>query len=92
MIRSAASSFVMRLVAAGVPEPAIEARTLADLGQAREAAEAAQTPVDTGAARHPAPPAGRHASYAASADRRRARGRPEPQPPPRTIGLYGLYE
>ena len=34
-----------RLVAAGVPEPAIEARTLADLGQAREAAEAAQTPV-----------------------------------------------
>lgn len=34
-----------RLVATGVPEPAIEARTLADLGQAREAAEAAQTPV-----------------------------------------------
>jgi hypothetical protein len=34
-----------RLVAAGVPEPAIEARTLADLGQARQASEAAQTPV-----------------------------------------------
>jgi hypothetical protein len=34
-----------RLVAAGVPEPAIEARTLADLGQAREAGEAAHTPV-----------------------------------------------
>jgi hypothetical protein len=34
-----------RLVAAGVPETAIEARTLADLGQAREAAEATQTPV-----------------------------------------------
>ncbi len=34
-----------RLVAAGVPEPAIDARTLADLGQAREAAEAAYTPV-----------------------------------------------
>jgi hypothetical protein len=34
-----------RLVAAGVPGPAIEARTLADLGQAREATEAAQTPV-----------------------------------------------
>jgi len=32
-----------RLVAAGVPEPAIEARTLADVGQAREAAEATQT-------------------------------------------------
>jgi hypothetical protein len=34
-----------QLVAAGVPEPAIEARTLADLGQAHPAAEAAQTPV-----------------------------------------------
>lgn len=34
-----------RLVAAGVPEQAIEARTLGDLGQAREAAVAAQTPV-----------------------------------------------
>ena len=34
-----------QLVAAGVPEPAIDARTLADLGQARAAAEAAQTPV-----------------------------------------------
>jgi hypothetical protein len=34
-----------RLVAAGVPETAIDARTLADLGQAREAAEAAQAPV-----------------------------------------------
>lgn len=33
-----------RLVAAGVPEPAIEARTLADLGQAQEAAEAAHNP------------------------------------------------
>jgi hypothetical protein len=32
-----------RLVAAGVPESAIEARTLADLGQAREAAEAMHT-------------------------------------------------
>jgi hypothetical protein len=34
-----------RLATAGVPEPAIEARTLADLGQAREAAEAARTPI-----------------------------------------------
>jgi hypothetical protein len=34
-----------RLVAAGVPEPAIEARTLADLAQAREAAEAVHTPL-----------------------------------------------
>ena len=33
-----------RLAAAGVPEAAIEARTLADLGQAREPAEAAHTP------------------------------------------------
>jgi hypothetical protein len=33
-----------RLAAAGVPEPAIDARTLADLGQAREAAEAAHIP------------------------------------------------
>jgi hypothetical protein len=32
-----------RLAAAGVPEAAIKARTLADLGQAREAAAAAQT-------------------------------------------------
>jgi hypothetical protein len=44
-----------RLAAAGVPEPAIDARTLADLGQAREAAQAAQTPVETGAATAPAP-------------------------------------
>jgi hypothetical protein len=43
-----------RLAAAGVPEPAIDARTLADLGQAREAAEAAQPPVETGAATAPA--------------------------------------
>ena len=49
-----------RLVAAGVPEPAIEARTLADLGQAREAAEAAQTPV--AAAPGPRPGAARSAS------------------------------
>jgi hypothetical protein len=42
-------------VAVGVPEPAIDARTLADLGQAREAAQAAQTPVETGAATAPAP-------------------------------------
>jgi hypothetical protein len=34
-----------RLAAAGVPKLAIEARTLADLGQAREAAEAEQTTV-----------------------------------------------
>jgi hypothetical protein len=34
-----------RLAAVGVPEPAIEARTLADVGQAREAAKATQTPV-----------------------------------------------
>ena len=39
----------VRLAAAGVPEPAIEARTLADLGQAREAAEAARTPPTTSA-------------------------------------------
>ena len=43
-----------RLVATGVPEPAIEARTLADLGQAREAAEAAQTPVAAGSPPRPA--------------------------------------
>jgi hypothetical protein len=49
-----------RLVAAGVPEPAIEARTLADLGQAREAAEAAQTPV--AASTGPRPAIGRSAS------------------------------
>jgi hypothetical protein len=49
-----------RLVAAGVPEPAIEARTLADLGQAREAAEAAQTPA--AAATGPRPAVGRSAS------------------------------
>ena len=34
-----------RLTAAGVPEPAIEARTLADLAQGCEAAEAPRTPV-----------------------------------------------
>jgi hypothetical protein len=33
-----------RLAAASVPEAAIDARTLADVGQARQAAEAAQTP------------------------------------------------
>ena len=49
-----------RLVAVGVPEPAIEARTLADLGQAREAAEAAQTPL--AAAPGPRPGAARSAS------------------------------
>ena len=43
-----------RLDAAGVPEPAIQARTVADIGQAREAAEAAQTPVATAAAPRPA--------------------------------------
>jgi hypothetical protein len=48
-----------QLAAAGVPEPAIEARTLADLGQAREAAEAAQTPV--AAASSPRPAAARSA-------------------------------
>jgi hypothetical protein len=49
-----------RLVAAGVPEPAIEARTLADLGQAREPAEAAHTPA--AAATGPRPAAARNAS------------------------------
>jgi hypothetical protein len=44
-----------RLAAAGVPDPALDARTLADLGQAREAAQAAQTPVETGAATAPGP-------------------------------------
>jgi hypothetical protein len=39
----------VRLVDAGVPEPAIEARTLADVGQAREAAEAASMPPATSA-------------------------------------------
>jgi len=43
-----------QLAAAGVPEPAIEARTLADLGQAREAAEAAQTPVAAASGQRPA--------------------------------------
>jgi hypothetical protein len=37
----------VRLADAGVPEPAIEARTLADLGQAREPAEATHTPPAT---------------------------------------------
>ena len=50
-----------QLVAAGVPEPAIEARTLADVGQAREAAEAAHTPVAT--APGPRPGAARSASH-----------------------------
>jgi hypothetical protein len=45
-----------RLAAAGVPEPAIEARTLADLGQAREATEAAQTHVAAAAAPRAASP------------------------------------
>ncbi len=36
-----------RLVAAGVPEAAIEARTLADIGQGREPAEAARSAVAT---------------------------------------------
>jgi len=49
-----------RLVAAGVPEPAIEARTLADLGQAREPAEAAHTPA--AAATGPRPSVGRSAN------------------------------
>lgn len=43
-----------QLAAAGVPEPAIEARTLADLGQAREPAEAAQTPLAAGSGARPA--------------------------------------
>ncbi|MGH2910174.1 MAG: hypothetical protein ACRDK8_12860, partial [Solirubrobacteraceae bacterium] len=50
-----------RLVAAGVPEPAIQARTLADLGQARAATEAAQTPV--AAAAEPQLRASRSASH-----------------------------
>jgi hypothetical protein len=37
-----------RLAVAGVPETAIEARTLADVGQGREPAEAARTAVATG--------------------------------------------
>jgi hypothetical protein len=49
-----------RLLAAGVPEPAIEARTLADLGQAREPAEAAHTPA--AAATGPRPAVGRSAN------------------------------
>ena len=36
-----------RLAVAGVPETAIEARTLADVGQGREPAEAARTAVAT---------------------------------------------
>jgi hypothetical protein len=56
-----------QLVAAGVPEPAIEARTLADVGQAREAAEAAHTPV----AAAPGPPPG--AARSAHRDRHRQR-------------------
>jgi len=48
-----------QLVAAGVPEPAIEARTLADLGQAREAAEAAHTPATP---EHQPRPAAGHSS------------------------------
>jgi hypothetical protein len=43
-----------RLAAAGVPEAAIEARTLADLGQAREPAEAAHTPAVAAPALRPA--------------------------------------
>jgi hypothetical protein len=56
-----------RLVAADVPEPAIEARTLADLGQAREPAEAARTPP---AAAHQTRPA---AARSASRELRRQR-------------------
>jgi hypothetical protein len=48
-----------RLAAAGVPEQAINARTLADIGQAREPAEAARTPV--AAESQPRPAAGRSA-------------------------------
>ena len=44
-----------RLIGAGVPETAIEARTLADLGQAREATEAAHPPVATAPRARPAP-------------------------------------
>ena len=39
-----------RLADAGIPEAAIEARTLADVAQAREAAEATETPVAATAA------------------------------------------
>jgi hypothetical protein len=46
MTRSAATSSA-RAGAAGVPEAAIEARTLADVGQGRESAEAADTAVAT---------------------------------------------
>jgi hypothetical protein len=56
-----------RLIAAGVPETAIEARTLADIGQAREAAEAAHTPVAT--APQPRP----WAAHSASRELRRQR-------------------
>jgi len=43
-----------RLAAAGVPEQAIDARTLADIGQAREPTEAAHTPAATGPRPRPA--------------------------------------
>ena len=56
-----------RLIAAGVPEAAIEARTLADIGQAKEAAEAAHTPVAT--APEPRP----RAAHSASRELRRQR-------------------
>lgn len=48
-----------RLVTAGVPDAAIDARTLADVGQARDAAEAARMPVT--ATPEPRPRAGRSA-------------------------------
>ena len=50
-----------RLVAAGVPDPAIDARTLADLGQAHEAGQAVQTPVRTSDAKAAAAPVRRTA-------------------------------
>jgi hypothetical protein len=48
-----------RLAALGVPEQAIDARTLADVGQAREPAEATNTPA--GATARPRPAGGRSA-------------------------------
>jgi hypothetical protein len=48
-----------RLVAVGVPADAIDARTLGDLGQAREATEAAHTPA--AAAHQPGPGAAHNA-------------------------------
>ena len=72
-IRSAASSSARVSSPPACPSPAIEARTLADLGQAREAAEAARTPPsDLGGAAPRRAALARRASSRADGERRAA--------------------